>query len=335
MSEDKKYWSSAPFIAHDGKDDNGVSAEVKVVKGYGLVDSIEASKKGNALNITFEYGGEYQSSGWAQKDSDIAKVCQEAKDNNEPLYFRIESRRKNNVDRTLPFSEISPKSDAMKAKKNIYKSLSAVKRDDDDNWTTGVIVTKIENDDKLQNYGGIHSAYNDEDDNDGVAIPPSQSFQPNRNRSSVEPPPWVTNLRDGSISPGSVAGNVPMIFYTFLWNYEKDSDLRHLSDKQRFVATKVLMQASGELQRKVWDNYSENVRPADLSDLSASSHTRARGVIFECIKMFYPIPVVNFNDDDNDSFNTWKESLYDWKENLVEKGLAMWLWSLKEVGHIN
>ena len=46
-------YSAKPFVSHDGKDENGVRAEVKVVKGYGKVVNIEPSCAGKSFKVSF------------------------------------------------------------------------------------------------------------------------------------------------------------------------------------------------------------------------------------------------------------------------------------------
>lgn len=44
-------WSCKPFISHDGGDENGVKAEVLVLKGVGFIDKIEGGDRSKKIEV--------------------------------------------------------------------------------------------------------------------------------------------------------------------------------------------------------------------------------------------------------------------------------------------
>lgn len=310
-------YSRAPFISYDGKDDKGLRAEVKVVVGYGDIFDVEDSDNGKAAKVTFKVeNSKWKSSGWAPLDSNIMKKVKEAQDAREPIHFRIETRRKDHVDRSLPMIEVSPPRDSTAARDNTVKSLAAVRLDSEEDWVISPHAkTRLEEDPKSG--GGSPSAY--DTPLEELQPKPSSSHSSAPSYSGVEAPPFNTYNNDGSLNLGSVAVSVPANLFAYVTEYERTHKLE-FNDKQRIILSKLMLSAANEIQLGIYDG-EKLTKP----DLSLGSHTRARALLFESIRTYFPI-----TSDLLDS----KEKMMEWRGNLVEKSLWMWRWSISEVNKI-
>lgn len=318
MSDNKTY-SAAPFISYDGKDENGVRAEVKVGIGYGLVDEIAPSAKGVAANVLFVVSNsKYKSSGWAPTDSNVMAKVKEAESRGEPIHFRIETKRKDGIDRSTPMSVLNPPRDMTAAKENLLKSLVAVRFDDESDWTISPhALTRIDEDPRSS--GSAVSAY-DMSAEDLAASKPQASSNDNNGSSfnSFEPAPWTTYRNTGEINPGSIAVSVPLTIYSFVEEFCRENNVE-IADKQKVAVARGLISTANRLQLSIYDGELES------PDLAAGSHTRARALVFSGIKDFYPLTAEKVASPD---------SLKVWLGEIHDKSLAMWKWSISEIEKI-
>ena len=305
-------YSSRPFISHDGPDENGFRAEVKVVTGFGHVDNIEKSSAGKSAKVSFAVENtKFKSSGWAPVDDKVMKLVEKAKENGEPIHFRIETRRQDKIPRETPISELD---DLANARDSIHKSLAAVKLADDEDWTISPFAktnmaedpsfgSKSANDftlEELRELGGSKNAS-------------SGNNQPQFR--GVEPPPYVTFNSKGDLNPGSMAVAVPLNIYTFLTEYFTEKSVE-VGDKAKFVAVRAVLDVCNKAQLGIYDGELE------APDLSLGSHTRARALVFESLRIFFLLTVEIVEDS---------EQLEAWKADTLDKVLKMWKWSMKEV----
>lgn len=301
-------YSARPFISYDGPDENGVRAEVKVTKGFGNVSTIEPSAAGKAFKVSFSVENtKYETSGWAPLDSAVLKKVQEAKERGEPIHFRVETRRKPNIDRTTPIAELS---DLSRAKDSIVKSLAAVKFDEDAEWTISQQAVTHMAEDPPTGGNGIYKATAPDLNKPGNSAPAPWS-------GPGEPPPYVTTLKNGNINPGSMAVAVPINLLAFVAEWDREHD-EPVGEKKRAVVAKALLSAANELQLKIYEGELEK------PDLSAGSHTRARALLFEVIRAYYPLTSEVVES---------KESLVEWRNKLIEKSLSIWKWGISEAQH--
>lgn len=314
MSEGTRY-SAAPFIAFDGPDEKGVRAEVKVIVGYGSVDSIEPSKAGKASKVSFEVDNtKYKVSGWAPVDSEVMKNIEKAQADGVPIHFRVENRRKEHVDRSTPIAEVAPPRDMAAANDNIHKSLAAVRLDESDDWVISPhAVTRIDED---PSRGGLHSAYNHSLDELRGSGSSSSSAPSNNSGGRLESAPFFTKNSNGEINPGSYAVAVPINTYGFVSDWCKTHEDVTLTERQRMAVVKAIIKTANRLQVEIYDGALET------PDLSLNSHTRARALVFETTKYFFPIT--------NEIVES-TENLQSWAEKVFEKSLKMWKWSISEV----
>lgn len=312
-------YSSAPFISYDAVSPTD-RAEVKVVTGYGDIFDIEASDKGKSHNVTFKVSNsKFKSNGWAPDGGNVMAKVNEAKAAGVPIHFRIEVRRKDHVDRTLPIADIST---LALAKDNVVKSLAAVRLEEDTEWTVSPFA-KTRLDEDPRNGGGAGGSANDFSPEElGIGAKPAAAPKPSYNakNNSFEAAPYATYNFDGSLNYGSVAVSVPSSLFSFVVEYERSNEaIGTLAEKQRVMLAKVLLGAANELQVAVYDGRLE------APDLSLGSHTRARALMFETIRTFLPLTAEIVAE---------KETLKVWRDEVVAKSLAMWKWSITELEKI-
>lgn len=303
-------YSGRPLISHDGPDDNNFRAEVKVVMGFGHVDSIEKSAAGKSAKVSFAVENtKFKSAGWAPVDDKVMKLVETAKESGEPIHFRIETRRQDKIPRETPIAELT---DLANAKDSIHKSLAAVKLADDENWTISPFAkTNMAEDPSF----GSKSAndYTLEELRKLGGNAPTQASGPSYN--GLEPPPYVTYNSKGDLNPGSMAVAVPLNIYTFLTEYFKENSVE-VDDKTKFVVVRAVLDVCNKAQMGIYGDELE------APDLSKGSHTRARALVFESIRIFFPL---------TEEITTDKAALAQWKTDTLDKVLAMWRWSMKEV----
>lgn len=309
-------YSSAPIISHDAEFE-GVRAEVKVVRGVGIVDSIEPSKSGKAVKVSFSVSNsDYLPSGSVplaqEKVVDFVKQAHESK---EPIAFRIETRRQKHIDRTVPIADIST---LAVAAKSIHKSLAAVGPEDGELIFSDFAVTDPA-EDPADNNSGIHSALGK------VNKPVNKASSASNNNSSVEPAPYVTWLDEGVVNPGSFAVVGPLAMHSYINDYMRDRNIEGIPKSIVMKLALTMMEAASELQVAFWGDELEG------PDLGAASHTRARSIIFEIARTDYPLELEALRDADDEGLQSL---LAEWKASTVRRGLKLWQWATRTVKHI-
>lgn len=308
-------YSSAPIISHDAEFE-GVRAEVKVVRGVGIVDSIEPSTSGKAVKVSFSVSNsDYLPSGSIpvaqEKVVDFIKQAHESK---EPIAFRIETRRQKHIDRTVPIADIST---LAVAAKSIHKSLAAVGPEDGELIFSDYAVTDPAEDPAENN--GIHSAL-------GKANKPvNKASSGSNNGSAAEPPPYITWLDDGDVNPGSFAVVGPLAMHSYINDYMRDRNIEGIPKSIVMKLALTMMEAASELQVAIWGEELES------PDLGAASHTRARSIVFEIARTDYPLELEALRDADDEGL---KALLEEWKASTVRRGRKLWQWATRTVKHI-
>lgn len=304
-------YSSAPFISHDAPDDKGIRAEIKVVTGFGKIFEIDGSDKGKARNVVFKVDNtKYKSNGWAPFEDPVIKLATEAEEAGEPIYFRIEQRRKDHIDRTIPINDLNKTSD--EARDNTFKSLAAVKRADDTEWTISPMAKTNMLEDPT--FGSSKSAndYTLEELQKLSGKSTTIAQKPKSNK--FEAPPFEDYNYNGTVNAGSVSVSVLLNIYSFLSEYIRDHKL-DVDEKNKLKAAKTIFNLCNKAQMEIYDGELKS------PELSAGSHTRARALVFESIKTFYPLTEEIFENPD--LLNGWFDDTY-------KKIIGMWRWSIKE-----
>jgi len=296
-------FSRKPFISKDGVDDKGIRAEVKIVVGYGDVVKIKPSDSGKTNNVEFAVANtEYNPSGYC-RDSRIIEVLEKAMESNEPVHFRIETRRKSDVDRSRPFNEL----DSNRGKE-VVKSLAAIRLEGDEEWTlSSDAVTRLDEDPSTS---GLISANDQSKDQLGAGS--RSAGNTNTRNGEFEPAPYVAKW-NGKTNPGSIAVAIPISFYMDIFNYEKERGFELSKDRRKEVAV-VMLKIANSLQRAILKKMGHTYNGVDLT---AGSHTRARALIFEALRSFYPV---------NEELLTDEEKFAEWQKNVYMISLAMWEW---------
>lgn len=317
-------WSAKPYVAYDGPDETGLRAEVKIQKGYGLIKSITPSDKGKAMQVHFNSGHpKWSSSGWLPITDPVLKLVEKAQEDGVPIYYRIETRRKPEVDRSEPIFELSKTADS--SKEFCAKSVAAVRLDEADDWTLSPTArTRIDED---PSFGGAVNA-NDfsleelrkmSAKSSGSNAP---AAAPAHYSEAGEGSPFTLFLhnRDGEkvISPGAAAVAVPLNVLSFMSEYFREQQVP-ATEKDIFRATKLVLHLCNELQKGVFGG--KLTKP----DLGAGSHTRARALVFDALKSDFPLSSQELTEAD--AAKAWHEKTY-------AKLLAKWQWSIKETDRL-
>lgn len=319
MSEESITYSSSPFISHDGEDENGVRAEVKVVKGFGHVKEIEPSDKGVAAKVVFKVANtKYPSSGYIPMSEKAFKMVEKAHEDGNPIHFRIETVRKNHVDRSLPMEEISPPRNADMARENTFKSLAGVRFDEDDEMTLSTkALTNPDEDPSTDNgrYSAVGKTYDK----------PSKTSDNSRGNIGPEPGYFTKYLSDGTVNPASGEITAIISIYGFVSRYSKErSDFLSLDEAQRAYVSRALYKVAERMQSRIWEGHEE--APEGMSP-SHMSGVRSRQIMFEMIESFYPLDISLFTEKEGKRYPKVDE----WAKDIEEKGLSMWKWAQKVV----
>lgn len=314
MSDEVKTYSTRPITSYDGPDGDGVRAEVAVVTGYGVPKQPAMSDAGKAANVTFPVDNtKHASSGWVPVAESVYSIVQEAYDNDTPIHFRIERVRKqkdnngNPIDRSTPIKELGGTADD--AKNHIFKSLAAVKREGDADWTiSNQAKTRLDEDAKFSGGGSSSSAYNFTLEELGQGHGTRQSTSVDTDQVREAPPYEVTNF-NGDLNIGSYGVAVPIEVYSFVADYVQHHEV-NFSEKQMVVLAQRLVSLASTLQLEMYDN--KYTKP----NLAIASHMRARHVLYEVIRIFYPLT--------NDLF----DDVSDWENKVYHKSAGLFKWSV-------
>lgn len=315
MSEE--FYTTA-FVSLDFVEGDPVErAEVFIVEGKGNVKEVVESDSGKAKQVVIDAGKEHNgkpmySKGWASFDSEVIKKAEEALEKGESVDFRLETVRNKGIDRSEPIAKL--KKGMENARKNVMHSAARIKLSSEDSWTEGIMRTNPKED---KNRTG-RSALDLTDDELSSSGSNSTSSKPVY--SGLEPQPWNTKNAKGDINPGSTAVSVPLTLYNFVSEWSKKHEEVELSEKQKMVVTKALLSTSNRLQLSIYEGELES------PDLSLGSHTRARSLVFNVIETFFPITEEVVSNSEN---------LKNWVNEIHDKSLGMWKWSISEIEKIS
>lgn len=119
--------SSTPFnfVSFDGKDENGIRAEVNVQANKGTVKEIKENTAKEVADVHFSVENlKFPIHGWVRTDEPIYELIKAAEASGEEITFRIETQRKANVDRSTPMEEL--RKDANTARENVKTILVGI-----------------------------------------------------------------------------------------------------------------------------------------------------------------------------------------------------------------
>jgi hypothetical protein len=328
------------FVSYDGIDANGVRAEVYVQDGKGTVKEIKENKNGTA-DVHFQVENlKYPVHGWIGQDNPVYDVVKKSLETKEEVNFRIEVQRKSSVERSIPISDL--RTDMNKARENTISILAAINGISSDEAVTSPSEDPASTYGRIKATGsekkapavGVSNvlsvlqevAASQTVTSDIIAGIAAQAIlngagvddvlaaisgpdrkddsQPELKKSfSVEAPSWKSYNSDGRQNLGSssiqagvgaeqfVRGNI--VKNLSLENYD-NTDLNNAVD---FFA-KAILAISDKIQAAV---YGKGFR----ADRSVASHARVRGIVYDTINEYYPIPV-------NKDFKLSEEELNNW-----------------------
>lgn len=271
MNTTRPMRSHHPFITHDGEDQSGVRAEVRVITGYGTIkknsqgdDEIDDREK--ACRYTFEAPNyAFPVYGWVQKNTDVYNRIEQARRDNTPMEYRIEIVRTKGVDRSIPFNKIPERTT------NTHRSLAAIKVDGDDEWVLSNAVTRFDEDPVYDN--GLISAY------DHPGRPQNRTTHNQQHSPSVEPAPYHTYDRDGNFNQGSFAIQAVLSIYERLRDDVTKKGQNPDRHKLHYVVKQLLIVVN-TIQLDMYEG--RMTKP----DPTVGSHTRIRAAMFSAMRSY-------------------------------------------------
>lgn len=312
MSNEDRAWSSAPIIALDGGDP---PAEVKVVRGYGYV--AELKEKDRAINVVFMAHDkktgqprEFLPAAWVPKTEEkLISILKASHAKERNIFYRIEIRRQDKIDRKIPIEELTP---LAKAKDSIFKGLAAIKVKEDDEWifAKAALTNPLEDPSDERFQSAVGKAPRNFSGQGGSSEAPTHS----QNYRGIEPPGYITVLRNGEINPGAFAVAQPLGAYSLATKLIRDGGFG-FDKKQRLALAKGILQICSSMQLAIWDGKLESV------DIAANSFSRGRYFLEEVIATDEPLTEDLFEDT----------NFQDWRNRVEAEALKLWKWSINMV----
>lgn len=306
MSENTvEYYINRPITAKDGADSGGNRAEVRVQTGYAFIDSVVDKKSQQTAKFSFTFEGtklKHPVGGWIHKteDEEIYNMLNKAYNEETPIHFRIESKRRDHVDRSIPINDILT---LEKAKDNTITIIAGVKVNASDDWKLSSERVTLPSEDQVQ--GSV--AATPENSAEAVNSPLIRSH------AKIENPSYLSRNNDGSINPGGNAVSAITNTYMYVFSYQQEHPEIEMSDADVFRITGRILSICNDAQLHVYG--SKMNRP----NMSLSSHVRARSLTFHTIDNVNPITKELLNDN---------EKLKEWEETVLERVKKMWSWSI-------
>jgi len=313
MSEEQRAWAT-PIISFDGGDP---PAEVKVIRGYGFVHDIQDKEKSRKITfMAHDKSGnprQYLPSAWIPKsEEELNKIIDASYSKKRSIYYRLEIRRQDKIDRKIPIEELTP---LAVAKDSIFKGVAALKIRESDDWifSKAALTNPLEDphDERFPSAAGkaprdFGRGSNGGGDSSGGGK--KGSFHP------VEPPVFMTTTSSGEVNPGSIAVASPLGAYSLASKLIREAGL-DVSKKERGALANSIIKMSSAMQLSIWGGKLKS------PDMGLNSFTRARYFIEEVILSDEPISGDLFEDD----------NLKDWQERVEAEALKLWKWSIKMV----
>ena len=274
--------NESKFVSHDGPDAQGFRAEVYVQKGTGKIVSI----KPGATNVTAQIAVKNENPkvkfplmGWVPVNDPIYPLIQEAFDAQASIEYRFESQRKSSEPRETPIMELRETMD--KAREHTTPIFAGI-----NGQLSSEAVTNPAEDPAP---GGRIRAV------DAAPAPAPQQQQVQQqaqqhnsqgNGHVVEEAPYKEYNSDGTVNYGSYAVTAAVGAESFA--------RRLLADRNPSAETVahyaiVLLAIADTVQ-----GYVTQKKPTRM----AGSHTRIRGIVYDTVENFFPIPASRDQDLD-------------------------------------
>lgn len=340
MAHEVEEFIQSPFIARDGRDPSGVRAEVKVFTGKAIVSDITRPKNKKSTMRSYGFSietSDYPTKGWldTEKDEEIANILEKAYEDDTHVYFRIEAQRKNNVDRSLSFADITKDKDD--SFKNTFRYVVAVRVGDEGDWVVGShMVTSFTEDPSIggtyrataEDVGGTssHEGSGHSGDSGDRGANTSQ-----RSRGAM---PWAVRQADGSINPNSYAVTIPVDVLSFVEEITSTGEWAgtFTSGQKRTITTKLLGAAAIVQRDTLLGSDDEEIAPR--IDMGAYSFRVAVGIIKDVVKLFVPMDTF-FTPGEELEEEDFQRKLVDYCADVRSRSSEIAAWSLTTVGRLD
>lgn len=310
MSETRGHMER-PFISYDGVDNNGIRAEVKVTKGEAVVVGREEKTsmityQFLANKLTKKFHGSVQKS-----DTKMVEILDKAYKEDSVVYIRKESVRHKEINRSIPASEIS--------NDKFHARIAAVK---DENGelifaSNGMALTDPAEDKPT----GAVSAREQSAETRGLGSNNASDSSISKFSNSIEMPPYFTSNKDGATNPGSFSVQASASVYYFVAEQLKNADIEADRDSIVAVADDILLGA--DMLQLVAYKKTDREDRLDSADRSLNSHTRARHLIFEEIKLNHPI-----TSDSVEESKSRGEKNSSWMRGVLSDAKVVYFWAM-------
>lgn len=264
--------TDSKFVSFDGADANGVRAEVYVQKGTGTIVSIKPGTANVAAQVAVKHENpkvKYPIMGWVPIADPIYPLIQEAFDSQTPIEYRFESQRKINEPRDTPIAPMRETTDlAREHTTPIFAGINGK--------LSSEAVTNVSEDPAP---GGRIRAVDAPAPAPAVQQPTQNQNQYSQGNGNItEEPPFKETNSDGSTNYGSYAIQAAVGAESLVRRMLVDRNAS--SDTVAHYAI-VLLAIADKVQ-----SYVTNKKPSRM----AGSHTRVRGIVYDTVENFFPIP---------------------------------------------
>lgn len=324
-------YSAAPITSFDGPDAEGVRAEVHVIKGVGTPKVAYDSESGKSTKYAFDVDNtKYAPGGWVPGESEIDEVIKKAMADGVNLEFRIEKKRNGKLDkgdsRKLTMEEVAEI--AKTDKQATIRNIAAVKREDEDKWTFSKFAVTNPAEDPRDNFSGGTSAldYTPEQLN---AMTAKSAPAPAGNSSNYSSRYNSMYDADGSLNAGSFGAGAPVSMMIFFNEFLRDREIRYGDLPTAGIPAPSKLGYFAAVLTERASNIEKFITGSDLADLNSHSHSRARALIFEAVRMkgISAEILMTLKEEDKEetgaslTFEAWADIIQKtaaqlWKENL-------------------
>lgn len=291
-----------PYIQFDGKDENGVRAEVGISEGFAEVTNMKRSKnrESGMVQVSFEApSSQYPTNGWLNRDEDkeVFDIVKEAYDAQTPIHFRVEQQRKRGVNRTLTLKEITGfnpetgKTDRDESFKNTFRYLSAVRVSEDDVWVETSRAVTYAN--KKGSASGVYKA-TAEDEMEAHGNDDSSTPSVKRSEGGASNAPFIgAFMADGSVNHNSYAYDTVVAVNMFVRAYLKERNLEDMFNKDETHTIKLMFLRSVA-------NTQKHMTGVNKTDMNTYSYRIAEKIVRFVMTDMNPMKDTMFNNDFRD-----------------------------------
>lgn len=313
---DVKRWSAKPFVSYDAPDDNGNRAELLVIKGYGTPSLKMESDSGKATSYQFKVDNtKFQIAGWITKEqTELIDKMEYAITNKLNMEFRIEIKRNKKFesmeDRLIPINQLKEENPA-----NVIRNIAGVKMDGEDSFTYSKFAMTNPTEDPGNGSFGSTSALNM--DPSLLAVPGKDTKKTLGQVPSSSRPYELYNA-DGTPNVGSYGYNVGFATIQFVLDHMRNSGndfSKEIFSNVKLVSftAKEIVDISNQLQHAMMGDR------LNKSDLQDASHAKARGMIYEAIRVIGldELTMKSVNEDKKEELGS-EMTVKEWGQKVLE-----------------